>query len=99
LPIFGVHAVYGLCSSQDRDAMTLNINLPPQLEEMVRRKVASGMYASASEVVREALRLLDEYERTRAARLEQLRADIEEGLASGDPVPWAAGEFKQMARK
>jgi antitoxin ParD1/3/4 len=79
--------------------MTLNINLPPQLEEMVRRKVASGMYASASEVVREALRLLDQHERVRAARLEQLRADIGEGLASGDPVPWTADEIKQTARK
>ena len=38
--------------------MTMNVNLTPQLEEMVRRKVASGLYNSASEVIREALRLL-----------------------------------------
>lgn len=79
--------------------MTLNINLPPQLEEMVRRKVASGMYASASEVVREALRLLDQHEQIRAAKLNQLRNDIEEGLTSGDPEPWTPQEVKQMARK
>jgi antitoxin ParD1/3/4 len=79
--------------------MTLNINLPPQLEEMVRRKVASGMYASVSEVVREALRLLDQQEQFRAAKLAQLRSDIEEGLASGDPEPWSPQEVKQMARK
>lgn len=79
--------------------MTININLPPQLEEMVRRKVASGMYASASEVVREALRLLDQHERRRAAELEQLRGDIEEGLASGEPEPWTPEDIKQAARK
>ena len=36
--------------------MGMNVNLTPQLEELVRSKVASGMYTSASEVVREALR-------------------------------------------
>ena len=36
----------------------MNINLTPQLEELVRSKVASGLYTSASEVVREALRLI-----------------------------------------
>jgi antitoxin ParD1/3/4 len=40
--------------------MPMNINLSPQLEEFVRQKVASGLYASASEVVREALRLMEE---------------------------------------
>ena len=37
--------------------MGMNVNLTPQLEELVRSKVASGLYTSASEVVREALRL------------------------------------------
>ena len=36
--------------------MTMNVNLSPQLEAMVKDKVASGRYTSASEVVREALR-------------------------------------------
>ena len=40
--------------------MPMNVNLSPQLEELVRQKVASGLYTSASEVVREALRLMDE---------------------------------------
>ena len=39
--------------------MTLNINLTPQLEKLVRQKVESGRYNSASEVVREALRLME----------------------------------------
>lgn len=50
--------------------MGMNINLTPQLEEMVRRKVDSGLYNSASEVVREALRLMEEQDRLRAAKLE-----------------------------
>ena len=40
--------------------MTLNVNLTPELEAMVRDKVATGLYSSASEVVREALRLMEE---------------------------------------
>jgi antitoxin ParD1/3/4 len=61
----------------------MNVNLTPQLEELVRSKVASGLYISASEVVREALRLMDEQDRLRAAKLDQLRDDIRQGLNSG----------------
>jgi len=43
-----------------RHAMAMNINLTPQLEEMVRQKVVSGLCTSASEVVREALLLMEE---------------------------------------
>ncbi|EQD52556.1 addiction module antidote protein [mine drainage metagenome] len=59
--------------------MTMNVSLTPQLEELVRKKVDSGRYASASEVVREALRLLDAYETVRASSLVKLRADVEAG--------------------
>ena len=79
--------------------MTMNVNLSPQLEEMVRQKVASGLYTSASEVVREALRLMEEYDRVRAAKLEQLRQDIQEGLASGEPTPWDPEEIKREGRR
>ncbi|MBN9462827.1 MAG: type II toxin-antitoxin system ParD family antitoxin [Burkholderiales bacterium] len=78
--------------------MGMNVNLTPQLEEMVRAKVASGMYTSASEVVREALRLMEEQDRLRAARLEQLRSDIRKGLESGPGEDWAAHEIKRQAR-
>ncbi len=50
--------------------MTMNVNLTPQLEAMVRGKVAGGLYNSASEVVREALRLMDGQDRLRAIKLE-----------------------------
>jgi len=79
--------------------MGMNVNLTPQLEEIVRRKVASGMYTSASEVVREALRLLEDQDRMRAVRLERLRGDIRSGLDSGPSEPWAPEEVKQHGRR
>lgn len=78
--------------------MGMNINLTPQLEDMVRQKVATGLYSSASEVVREALRLMDEQDRMRVAKLEQLRGDIREGLESGRPTVWNPEEIKRVGR-
>jgi antitoxin ParD1/3/4 len=79
--------------------MPMNINLTPQLEEMVKKKVASGLYSSASEVVREALRLMEEQDQVRAVKLEQLRQDIRDGLDSGAPTPWTPEEIKEEGRK
>lgn len=78
--------------------MGMNVNLTPQLEEMVRAKVASGLYTSASEVVREALRLMDEKDRVRAVKLEQLRGDIRQGLDSGKSEAWEPEQVKRQAR-
>jgi len=78
--------------------MGMNINLTPELETLVRRKVASGMYTSASEVVREALRLMDEQDQMRAVRLYQLRQDLRKGLESGPSEAWDAKATKQQGR-
>jgi antitoxin ParD1/3/4 len=78
--------------------MTLNISLTPQLEEMVRQKVAGGLYNSASEVVREALRLMEAQDQMRAIKLEQLRQDIREGLDSGSAGELDAEVIKQRGR-
>lgn len=78
--------------------MGMNVNLTPQLEELVRSKVASGLYTSASEVVREALRLMDEQDRLREAKLHQLRDDVRQGMASGPRQPWSADEVKREGR-
>jgi antitoxin ParD1/3/4 len=64
--------------------MSLNVSLPPELEARVRQKVESGLYGSASEVIREALRLFEAYENARAATLTSLRADIAQGMADID---------------
>ena len=77
----------------------MNISLTPQLEEMVKRKVASGLYGSASEVMREALRLLEERDRLHAMRLEELRAEIKKGLESGEATPLNIEEIKARGRK
>jgi antitoxin ParD1/3/4 len=78
--------------------MGMNINLTPQLEALVRQKVASGLYTSASEVVREALRLMDEKDQLLSAKLDQLRQDIREGLDSGPATPWDPDEIKRQGR-
>lgn len=57
----------------------MNISLTPTLEKFVQDKVASGLYNSVSEVIREALRLLASKEGISQKRLAQLNNDIEEG--------------------
>jgi antitoxin ParD1/3/4 len=79
--------------------MTINVSLTPQLEEMVRQKVSGGLYNSASEVVREALRLMEAQDRLQAVKLEQLRQDIRDGMESGDPTPWDAEQIKKAGRQ
>ena len=78
--------------------MGMNINLTPYLEGMVRQKVNSGLYTSASEVVREALHLMDEQDNLRAAKLEQLRQDIRAGLSSGPAAEWNPDQVKYVGR-
>lgn len=62
----------------------MNVSLTPQLETFIKQKVDTGMYTSASEVIREALRLLEERDALQAVKLESLREDIEAGVASLD---------------
>lgn len=57
--------------------LTRNIALTPHLDKLVRSKVASGRYQSASEVVREGLRLLEQADQSREAGLQGLCHDIE----------------------
>lgn len=68
--------------------MTLNVSLTPHLEEFIQQTVSSGRFQSASELVRTALRLLEEREQERLARLEWLRGEIQKGLASGPAAPF-----------
>ena len=79
--------------------MPINVNLTPFLEEMVRQKVKSGLYTSASEVVREALRLMEEQDSLRKAKLDTLRQDIRAGIESGTATAWDAEEIKKTVRK
>lgn len=58
----------------------MNVSLTPELEELVHERVRSGRYTSASEVVREALRLLNDRDEVRRARLDEIRGKVDEGL-------------------
>ncbi len=78
--------------------MGMNVNLTPYLEDMVRAKVSSGLYTSASEVIREALRLLEEQDQLRATKLATLRKDIQEGLDSESAGEWNLEQMKQTGR-
>ena len=65
----------------------------------MRTKVNAGMYTSASEVVREALRLMDEQDRLRQIKLDDLRREVRTGLDSGAIERWDATSVKANARR
>jgi antitoxin ParD1/3/4 len=78
----------------------MNISLTPELEQMVGDKVKSGRYASASEVIREGLRLLEEQEQLKQQRLAEVRQTIDRGLEQlerglGIPGPEARTHLRQ----
>jgi antitoxin ParD1/3/4 len=60
---------------------TLNVSLTPDLSRFVENRVRSGKYQTASEVVREALRLLERRDQAPVASVEALKREIEIGLA------------------
>ncbi len=62
----------------------MNVSLTPELEQFVQAKVKTGRYLSASEVVREALRLLDDRDRLREIRIDTLRKEIAIGIEQSD---------------
>jgi antitoxin ParD1/3/4 len=79
--------------------MPLNVSLTPHFEQFIHDAVSSGRYQSASEVVCSALRLLEEQERERQAKLEALRQDIQKGLDSGRATPMNAEDWDELKRR
>lgn len=73
----------------------MNVSLTPELETMVGDKVKSGLYNSASEVLREALRLMKEQDQLKAHRLHELRRDINAGITQLDAGQGVAFESPQ----
>jgi antitoxin ParD1/3/4 len=69
----------------------MNVSLTPALEKMVQEKVSSGLYNSASEVVREALRMMAQADRVNAAKLASLREDLKVGIRQLD-----SGQFEEF---
>ncbi|PWR22429.1 type II toxin-antitoxin system ParD family antitoxin [Zavarzinia compransoris] len=78
--------------------MNLNVSLTDELVKFVKSKVAAGRYSSSSEVVREALRLMEKTERQEAEKLALLRAAWREGLDSGDAGEIDFDALKEEAR-
>lgn len=58
----------------------MNVSLTPELESLVAAKVESGMYNSASEVIRAGLRLLSERDKAREEKLDWLKIEIQKGI-------------------
>jgi antitoxin ParD1/3/4 len=75
----------------------MNISLTEELEELVQRKVASGRYTSASEVVRAGLRLLEQEDELRETRLAAVRAEVQAGIDQAERGELVDGE-EAMAR-
>jgi antitoxin ParD1/3/4 len=80
----------------------MNVSLTPKLEKLVTRKVQSGLYQSASEVIREGLRLLDDHDRLREIQLGEVRKKIKTGLDQldrdeGIPGGQAHAQMKQKS--
>jgi len=76
----------------------VNVSLTSKLEGFVKAKVKTGDYNNASEVIREALRVLQEREADRKVQLTALRRLIRDGEESGKPVLWNPEAVKRKAR-
>jgi antitoxin ParD1/3/4 len=67
-------------------------------EQFIKQQIQQGRYASASEVVRDGLRALEDRELLRAAKLKTLRSDIQRGVNSGESIP-AKTVFSAVKRR
>lgn len=70
----------------------MNVSLTPELEKLVTGKVESGRYQSASEVIREGLRLLQDQDQLREMHLSEVRKKIQVGLDQLDRGEGIPGE-------
>jgi antitoxin ParD1/3/4 len=79
----------------------MNVSVTRQQEAFIRSIVKSGRYQSVSEVVRDALRLLQDHDRLRELKLAELRRDIEVGIKQADRGELIEGKqaFRGLRRK
>jgi len=62
----------------------MNVSLTPELEKLIEEKVKSGLYNSASEVVRAGLRLVQQQDEMHQAKLAELRREVQIGINAAD---------------
>ena len=79
--------------------MPTSVALGEYFEDFVRSQIASGRYNNASEVVRDGLRMLQDHEEQRLARLERLRGEIQAGIDSGPASPLDMRKVKEEGRR
>lgn len=72
--------------------MPSSYSIGDHYEAFAKKLVASGRYASISEVLRDGLRLMEEREVLRDWKLTELKKAIQEGLDSGEPEPWESSD-------
>ena len=79
--------------------MPSSYTLGDHFEGLIKTLVQTGRYASASEVVRDSLRLLEDREKLREIKLSELRAAIQDGLNSGSSEPLDIAAIKATGRR
>ena len=80
----------------------MNVSLTDELERRVEERVRTGLYTSASELVREALRLFFQFDEARSHEVDDLNRRIATGLAQldrGEGVPAAKARRETLARR
>lgn len=79
----------------------MNVSLTPELEKLVATKVRSGLYNSASEVIREGLRLLHERDELRTLKLQDLKTSIAAGVRQAEEGELVPGDevFSRLRRR
>jgi antitoxin ParD1/3/4 len=75
-----IFLVIGVTIPAGGRSANMNVSLTPELEALVHEQVQSGQYSSASEVIRDALRMFNQRQRDRLAKLEDLRREIQIGI-------------------
>ena len=80
----------------------MNVSLSRQLQGFIEKNVRTGKYQTASEVVREGLRLIEDRDTQRALQLRRLREEIQVGLdqiEKGQVAPLDVKKIKAEGRK
>lgn len=73
----------------------MNVSLTPHFDEFIKHQLESGRYHSASELIRDALRLLED----RGSQINKLQADLQQGIDSGKSTPLDIEAIKRQGRK
>ena len=76
--------------------MATSYSIGKHFEDMIDGLIKDGRYATASEIIRDGLRLVEEREERRKAKLEALRAEIQKGIDSG---PAEEVDIKEMIER